>query len=83
MNKDQLITKLRTIIEPYVEDKSLLDDVNGETDLLNDLKINSAHLIDIILDVEEEFDIEINDEEVDQMITVEAVLEIISGKMKA
>ncbi|MCB0838451.1 MAG: acyl carrier protein [Bacteroidetes bacterium] len=83
MNKDQLITKLRTIIEPYVEDKSLLDDVNGETDLLNDLKINSAHLIDIILDVEEEFDIEINDEEADQMITVEAVLEIISGKMKA
>ncbi|MEZ4851314.1 MAG: hypothetical protein R3B93_22400 [Bacteroidia bacterium] len=42
-----------------------------------------CHLIDIILDVEEEFDIEINDEEADQMITVEAVLEIISGKMKA
>ena len=73
MNNPDLIQKLRTIIEPYVEDKNLLENVNGSTDLLNDLQVNSSHLIDIILDVEEEFDIEIDDEEAENMMTVEGV----------
>ena len=45
-------------------------DSDDATDLLQDLKINSAHLIDIVLDVEEAFDIEIDDESVEKMITV-------------
>ena len=83
MNKEKIINKLRVIIETYVEDKSLLAEVNGSTDLLNDLKINSAHLIDIILDAEEEFDIEIDEEEAEKMLTVDAAVDIIAGKVKA
>ena len=81
MNKEEIIEKLRVIIEPYVEDKSLLKDVTSATDLLNDLKINSSHLIDIILDAEEEFDIEIDDEDAEKMLTVEAAVEIVSKKI--
>ena len=83
MNKEEIINKLRVIIDAYVEDKSLLANVTGSTDLLNDLKINSAHLIDIILDAEEEFDIEIDEEEAEKMLTVDAAVEIIAGKIKA
>ena len=61
MTAEEIQAKLHTLIQPYVEDKSLLDSVKPETDLLQDLHINSAHLVDIILDAEDAFGIEIDD----------------------
>lgn len=81
MNKDEILAKLRPLIEVYVEDKSLLDKVTPETDLLQDLHINSAHLVDIILDAEEAFDIEIDDDSAEQMMTVGAAVEVIQASM--
>lgn len=81
MKESEIIEKLREIISPYVEDKSLLENVSGETDLLNDLKINSAHLVDIILDAEEVFDIEIDDEAAEEMLTVKEAVRIISERV--
>ncbi len=82
MEQQKIIEKLRKIVEPYVEDKTLLADVSAETDLLNDLKINSADLVDVILDTEEAFDIEIDDEAAEQMLTVQAAVQIISERLK-
>jgi len=82
MNQEQILAKLREIIEPYVEEKALLDQVNTETDLLKDLQINSAHLVDIILDAEEAFDIEIDDDSAEKMLTVGAAVEIIQNRVK-
>ncbi|MEL7533977.1 MAG: acyl carrier protein [Bacteroidota bacterium] len=81
MKETEILEKLRKIVSPYVEDKSLLEAVNAETDLLNDLQINSADLVDIILDTEEEFDIEIEDEAAEQMMSVQDALRIISERL--
>ena len=51
------------------------------TDFINDLKVNSANLIDIVLDVEDMFDIEIDNESMEQMLSVKQALEIIQKKM--
>lgn len=80
MNQDEILKELRTIITNYVEDESLLEGLSNETDLIQDLQINSIHLVDIILDVEEAFDIEIDDDEAEKMMTVGASLSIISSK---
>lgn len=82
MKETEILEKLRAIVAPYVEDKSLLEGVNADTDLLQDLKINSADLVDIVLDTEEEFDIEIEDEAVEQMLTVKDAVRIIFERMK-
>ena len=39
--------------------------VGPETNILDDLKVNSARLVDVVLAFEDEFDIEIADEDVD------------------
>lgn len=70
MTREEIQNKLRQIIEPYVQDKNALDNLSGDTDMLRDLKVNSAHLVDIILDMEQEFDIEIDDETAETMVTV-------------
>lgn len=77
MNQEQITEKLREIIRPYVQDEEAFANIRPETDLLRDLKINSAHLVDIILDAEDAFDIEISDEDAEQMLTVKDAVAVI------
>jgi acyl carrier protein len=81
MEKEVLIDKLKDVIKPYVQDQQAFDNLTEETDFINDLKVNSANLIDIVLDVEDVFDIEIDNESMEQMLTVEKAVEIIQAKM--
>ncbi len=81
MEEKKLIEKLKTIVKPYVQDTKALDNISGDTDFINDLKVNSMNIVDIILDVEKEFDIEIDNESMEKMITVKAVTEIINSKV--
>ena len=83
MNREQITEKLRSIVEPYVVDKEAFKTIGPDTDLLQDLKINSANLVDIILDAEEAFDIEIDDDAAEQMLTVKAAVEIIESRISS
>ncbi len=81
MDKNELIAELKKIVKPYVQDETGFDNLSEETDFINDLKINSANLVDVILDVEDAFDIEIDDESMEKMLTVKAAMEIINTKL--
>lgn len=82
MEKEILIEKLKEIVKPYVQDHVAFEELTEETDFINDLKVNSANLIDIVLDVEDVFDIEIDNESMEQMLNVKKAIEIIRAKMK-
>jgi len=79
--KDELIETLKRIVKPYVQDEQAFAHVTENTDFLNDLKINSANLVDIALDVEEEFDIVIDNEAMERMLTVGSSIDIILQKL--
>ena len=55
--------------------------MTADSDFLNDLKINSANLVDVILDIENEFDIEIDNDSMEKMLNVKAAMEIITAKL--
>lgn len=80
MRKTNRIDRLKEIIKPYVEDADKLKDIDESTKFIDDLDINSAHLVDIILDVEDTFDIRIENDEMEQMLDVGAALQIIDKK---
>lgn len=77
MERKEIIEKLKKIIEPYVQDQEAFANINENTDMLNDLKVNSANLVDIIIDAEIEFDIEIDDDAAEKMLTVKDAVQII------
>ncbi len=81
MNKNDLITYLKSIVKPYIQDEEAFENLSEETDFINDLKINSANLVDVILDVEDEFDIDIDNEAMEKMLSVKASVEIITTKL--
>ena len=82
MTKQELITSLKKIVKPYIQDEDAFQNLSENTDFINDLKINSANLVDVILDVEDEFDIEIDNEAMEKMLSVKAAMEVITTKLK-
>lgn len=83
MDKAEILQKLEPIIKQYITQPDVVANITDETHLLRDLKINSAHLIDIVLDVEAGFNISITDEEVEKMDTVGNAVELIQKKLSA
>ena len=83
MIKEEIISKLRTIVKPYVQNEEGFKNLNENTDFINDLEINSANLVDIILDIEDEFKIEIDNDSMEKMLSVKATVEIIQTKINA
>ena len=81
MGKEELIAKLKKIVLPYVQDQEAFENLSEETRFITDLKINSANLVDVILDVEDEFDIRIENEEMEQMSSVKSAMDIITDKL--
>lgn len=83
MTREELIIRLKAIVSIYAQNPQALEDLNEKTDFISDLKINSANLVDIILDVEDTFDIIIDNESMERMLNVEAALDIIQAKLGA
>jgi len=81
MAKEELLSKLKTIITPYAQNKEALANLHEDTDFIKDLEINSMLFVDIMLDVEDEFDIEIDNESMNKMLTVKASIEVIESKL--
>ena len=83
MTKEEIILKLTTLVKPYVQNEEGFKNMSEDTDFINDLEINSANLVDIILDVEDEFDIEIDNDSMEKMLSVKATVEIVQTKINA
>ena len=81
MQKEEMLEKLKAIVKPYIQDEAAFESMSESTDFINDLKINSANLVDVVLDVEDEFDIEIDNESMEQMLDVTSAIEIIERKL--
>ncbi|GGG45415.1 hypothetical protein GCM10011414_13700 [Croceivirga lutea] len=77
------LTKLKAIIEKYLPEDVDVASIQLESKFIEELNINSAHLVDIVLDVEDEFDIMLENEDMDKMKSVQDALSIIEAKIKA
>ncbi len=83
MNKEERYRKLRAIILQYLPEDVDSKEITDHSHFVNELNINSANLVDIVLDVEDAFDIRLENEDMNQMQTVAAALEVIEVKLKA
>ena len=78
---EQHYQDLKEIIKIYLPTDVSVDDITLESDLTNELNINSANLVDIVLDLEDKFDITLDNDDMFDMITVQDALNIIQKKL--
>ncbi len=78
----EILEKLKTIIAPYIDtDEVDIDQMNEKSHLINDLGLDSFYVIDIVLDIETEFDITIDDDSISSFETVQGVIAMINEKL--
>ena len=70
------------ILKKYTFNPLALENFTLETKIISDLKINSARIVDIIIDIEEKYDITIEDDELENLICIKDIVEIIEKKSK-
>jgi acyl carrier protein len=78
---DKHYEDLKGIIKIYLPEDVSVESITQQSHLVNELNINSANLVDVVLDIEDHFDITIEDEEIEKMDTVESALQLIGAKV--
>ncbi|MBZ9627598.1 acyl carrier protein [Psychroflexus sp. CAK57W] len=81
MTSEAIQARLKQIVKPYVNNQQNFENLTSESNFINDLEINSANLVDIVLDVEDEFDIRIENDDMEKMMDVEATVGVIQKKL--
>jgi acyl carrier protein len=72
------------ILAEIKDDESLKQKLNGESDLLNDAVLDSLQLINFILQIEDEFDVEVDFEtfDLEHLGSVNRFVDFISTMVK-
>ena len=82
-NREEIKATFIELIHPFVRGTSAAESIMDETRLIEDLKVNSARLVDIILETEDKFGIAIDDYSADGMRTVGDAVSVILAKRAA
>jgi len=80
MNQTEAFDKVIKVITPYTKNTAALASAKSDTRLLEDLGVNSARLVDIVLAFEDEFSIAIDDDSADKVLTVGNAVDLIVAK---
>ena len=77
MENQEVFDKVVEILKPFAKNDEALSSISLETSLQKDLEVNSARLVDIVLEIEDSFDIEVSDDDADQVNTVGDAVKLI------
>ena len=83
MKNPEIYEELVEIVRPYLPEDVDPAEIGPDSHLIQELNINSAHMVDIVLDVEDKYDITIENEDFDEMQTVKQVVELVQKKLSA
>ena len=82
MVDDRHFAQLKDIVKLYLPEDVSVGAIVEDSNFVKELNINSANLVDIVLDVEDAFGIRLENEDMDKMQTVRDALDIIAQKLQ-
>jgi acyl carrier protein len=81
MDDKKIFDEMVNILKVYTKDVTLLEKATLDTHILNDLKVNSARLVDVIIKCEDVYNISIDDDEADKIRTIGDAVKVIKQKL--
>ena len=78
MSRVEILQKMQLVIQ---EQMGKEDIVLTESTKLDDLGVDSIELMEFIINLEDEFDLEISDDTIDHMVKVADLLDYLSGEL--
>ena len=80
MNQEEIFKKIQKLLSAQFDVSE--DKITMQTDIAKDLGADSLDVIDILMSVEDEFKIEVPDEDAENIKTVEQMVEYVKNKLK-
>ena len=81
MDDKKIFEEMISILKAYAKNQDLLDKATMDTHILNDLKVSSARLVDVVIRCEDVYGITIDDDEADKIRTIGDAVRIIKQKL--
>lgn len=82
MEKDNMTEAGTRIREVIAEELNIeLENVTNESSFKGDLKVDSLDMVELLMTLEEEFSIEIPEEEAEKILTVQQAIDAITAKL--
>jgi acyl carrier protein len=81
MEQKDVFEKVMSILKPFAKDQAALAQAGPDTLIQKDLRVNSARLVDVVLDLEERFGIQVKDDEADKIRTVGDAVSLVMSKV--
>lgn len=79
MKMEEVQSKLKEIVMDRLNAEE--DQIKPEASFVEDLGADSLDIVELIMGIEEEFDIEIPDEDAEKLTTVGEAMEYVKGKL--
>ncbi len=80
MTEQEAFDKVVAIVKKFAKDANAVASISMETSILKDLKVNSARLVDVVLELEDAFGITVNDDQADKVRTIGDAVKLIVGQ---
>jgi acyl carrier protein len=81
MEQAEIYTNVVRIISKHAKNEDALKSISTDTHIIKDLQVNSARLVDIVLDFEDTFNLEISDDDTDRINTIGDAVKLVKELM--
>ena len=81
MTQSNILTKVKKVVAEQLSVRE--EEINPESSFTNDLGADSLDLVELVMALEEDFDIEIPDEAAEKILTIQNAVDYISNKIAA
>jgi acyl carrier protein len=83
MDQREVFESVVAILKPFAKNQEAFAHATLKTSILKDLRVNSARLVDVVLEIEERFAIQVQDDEADKVRLVGDAVNLVLSKSGA
>ena len=81
MDYEELTKKIIGIIAENLEKTDEIDDITADMDILEDLKADSLNVVEIVMAIQDEFDIEVPDADIPGLKTIKDIADYVESRL--
>jgi acyl carrier protein len=81
VERDKIYERVVELVRPLSKNRTAVENISEDTSILEDLQVNSARLVDLILAFEDEFNIEVDDDAADLVKTIGDAVDMLAKQL--